>query len=280
MSRVKQEKDYSTNHTEELYNRFLNLALNRFEWDNLPQGIESRKIEQQLIEHGQVMFFKDDSGTLLCLPSFGTGKYDVYNEPLFYQVTGNNYNRTIDREDGVIIRNNATSSDDKTDLLIFAERINDVEQTMDLNLIGQRTPFVILCDEKERLTFKNIMRQVMEFKYAIFGSKSLSLNNTNVLQTKSDFLLDKLQQQKTEYMNELLTFLGINNNNMQKKERMLVDEVNANNDFILVNIDHMYDERKLACDRINEKFGLNITVKKREVQLNGELHNGVETDNQ
>lgn len=276
---MSKKKDYSTNHTQELYNRFLNLALNRFTWENLPPGMTSRKIEEQLIEHGQVMFFKDDSGTLLCLPCFGHGQYDVYNEPLFYQVNGNRYNKTIDREEGVVIRNNAIGSADKQDLEIFAERINDVEQTMDINLVGQRTPFVVLCDEKERLTFMNIIRQVLDFKYAIFGSKKLSMNNVDVLNTKADYLLDKLQQQKTELMNELLTFLGINNNNIQKRERMLVDEVNANNDFILVNIDHMYDEREKACELINDKFGLNIKVSKREVQLNGELHNRAEKDN-
>ena len=150
---------------------------------------------------------------------------------------------------------------------------------MDVNLFGQLTPYVILCDEKERLTFKNIMLQVKKFKYAIFGSKKLSMNNVDVLQTKSEYLIDKLQLQKTELMNELLTFLGINNNNVQKKERMLVDEVNANNDFILVNIDHMYDERKRACEEINKKYGLSISVKKREVESSGTLHSGIENTN-
>lgn len=275
----KENKEYSISHTNQLYNRFLNLAINRFTWEGLPCGIESRKIEEQLVKHGRLMFFKDDNGVLMCLPAYGTRSYDVYNEPIYYQITGNNYSKTLDREEGVIIRNNATGSNDYDDLMLFAERINEVEQTMDINLNGQKTPFVVLCDEKERLTFKNIMNQVMKYKYAIFGSKKLTMNNVEVLQTKSEYLLDKLQQQKTELMNELLTFLGINNNNVQKKERMLVDEVNANNDFILVNIDHMYDERKKACEEINKKFGLNISVKKREVEVNGTLHEGIKRDN-
>lgn len=265
--------EYSTNHTEQLYNRFLNLAINRFTWNNLPTGMESRKIEEYLIKHGKVMFFKSESGAFLTLPAHGVNRYDVYNEPLFYQVIGNNFNATINREDGVVIRNNAIGTNDDNDLRLFAERINEVEQTMDINLNGQKTPFVILCDEKERLTFKNILKQVLDFKYAIFGSKKL-VSTPEVLNTKAEYLLDKLQCQKTELMNELLTFLGINNNNVNKRERLVVDEVNANNDFILVNIDHMYEERKKACEEINKMFGLNITVEKREVDINGELHNG------
>lgn len=270
-------KEYSTDHTQQLYNRFLNLALNRFKWENLPQGITSRKIEEFLVQHGQVMFFKDN-GIFIVLPSYGVGRYDIYNEPLTYNVIGNNYNKMVDREDGVLIRNNATSSNDYDDLLLFAERINEVEQTMDINLNGQKTPFVILCDEKERLTFKNILHQVQKFKYAIFGSKKLSMNSMSVMETKSEYLLDKLQDHKNSLMNELLTFLGINNNNTDKKERLLVDEVNANNEFILVNIDHMYEERKKACEEINKKFGLNITVNRREVEGIGTIHDRVEED--
>ena len=270
-------KEYSTDHTQQLYNRFLNLALNRFKWENLPEGITSRKIEEFLVQHGQTMFFKDN-GVFIVLPSYGVGRYDIYNEPLTYNVIGNNYNKMIDREDGVLIRNNATSSNDYDDLLLFAERINEVEQTMDINLNGQKTPFVILCDEKERLTFKNILNQVQKFKYAIFGSKKLSMNSMSVMETKSEYLLDKLQDHKNSLMNELLTFLGINNNNTDKKERLLVDEVNANNEFILVNIDHMYEERKKACEEINKKFGLNITVNRREVEGIGTIHDRVEED--
>lgn len=270
-------KEYSTNHTDQLYNRYLNLAINRFTWNNLPQGIESRKIEEMLVKTGRVMFFKEN-GVYITLPAFGVGMYDIYNEPIHFNVVGNNYNKTIDRDNGVIIRNNATATNDHDDLLLFAERINEVEQTMDVNLNAQKTPYVILCDEKERLTFKNILNQVSKFKYAIFGSKGLKYNNVDVLQTKAEFLLDKLQDTKNALMNELLTFLGINNSNTDKKERLIVDEVNSNNEFILVNIDHMFEERKKAVEEINKKYGLNISVEKREVAVNGSIHDRVKED--
>ena len=91
--------------------------------------------------------------------------------------------------------------------------------------------------------------------------------------------MDKLQQQKTDLKNELLTYLGINNNNNVKKERMIVDEVNANNEYTSINLDLMFDLREKACKEINEKFGLNITVKKREVEQDGEVYNNSRGDN-
>ena len=265
MSKFKPE-EYAIDHTEQVLARLFNLALNRFTWEGLPEGINSRKIEEFLIRHGQVMFFKDENYGLLALPCYGTSSMNVYNEPVYYNVFGLGYQKIVKVDDGVVIRNNALATNDYDDLLTFATRINEIELTQDVNLNAQKTPFIILCDEKERLTIKNILQQVRKFKYAILGSKSLKLQNTDILNTKSDYLLDKLQAHKTELMNEALTFLGINNANTDKKERLIVDEVNSNNDFILVNLDHMYDERIQACKLLNEKFGLNVSVKKREIE--------------
>ena len=276
MSKNKRVDEYAIDHTQEIFNRFLNLAINRFSWDNLPTGIESRKLEEFLIRYGMVAFFNDDNYGNMILPCFNTSELNVYYEPTEVNVMVHKYDKKISIDDVVIIRNNATADNDYDDLLTFATRINEIELTMDINLNAQKTPFVVLCDEKERLTFKNIINEVRKFKYAIFGTKNLKMNNVDVLNTSSPYLLDKLQQQKRELFNELLSFLGINNNNVEKRERLLVDEVNANNEFILVNLEHMYEERKKACDLINAKFGTNIEVRKREVYLDGELYNRTE----
>ena len=61
--------------------------------------------------------------------------------------------------------------------------------------------------------------------------------------------------------NELLTLFGLNNV-IDKKERLIVDEANANNDYINRNVDLLYKNRKQACDEINKKFGVNINVKR------------------
>jgi hypothetical protein len=279
LSKKKDDKEYARDHTDQLYKRFLNLAINRFKWSNLPPGLTSRKLEEYLIKHGQAMFYKNEEGALVALPCSPSKNYTVYGEPRDYITTGFGYTGNVNIDDGIVIRNNAMCTNDYDDLMLFAERINEVEQTMDINLFHQNTPYVILCDEKERLTFKNILHQVREFKFAIFGRKGLTLDSKDILDTKAEFLLDKLQEHKNSLMNELLTYLGINNNNVNKKERVVVDEVNANNDFILVNIDHMFDERQLACEEINKKFNLKIKVEKREVNVNGNLHSGTEDDN-
>ena len=66
-------------------------------------------------------------------------------------------------------------------------------------------------------------------------------------------------EDKKKIENELLTLFGLNNV-INKKERLIVDEANANNDYINRNVDLLYKNRKQACDEINNKFGLNINV--------------------
>ena len=69
-------------------------------------------------------------------------------------------------------------------------------------------------------------------------------------------------QNKFELEREILTFFGLNNN-FEKKERLLVDEVNSNNEFISSNVDIMLKCREDFCKEVNEMFGLNISVKKK-----------------
>lgn len=257
-----------------LLNEFKNLAINRFTWENLPYGLTSEQLELLLISKGQLMFFKDNLNGFLILPCYPTTDINVYGLATEYRVNAENgkYDNTVNIDDGVIIKNNPLAVADIPTLEVFAKRIDDVEMTQDVNLFQQCMPKLILADEDSKLTAKNIIDKIRKFKFVIFGKKSLvnNITTSDVLDTSSPYIIDKLQQQKFDLKNELLTYLGINNNNNIKKERMIVDEVNANNEYTSINLDLMFDLRKRACDEINEKFGFNISVKKREVEQVGE----------
>lgn len=262
--------NYAIDQYKEIENRIMNLAINRFSWEGLPEGLESRDIELMLIKHGQLFAFNHPVLGLTILPCFGTSDLNIYHKATKYNVFGNRYNKTFDIDNGVLIRNNGLGSQEFTIISNFATRINNIEQTQDVNLFQQNIPYIIASEQKEQLTARTIIEQLKQFKLVLWVKKGLSLKASEVLNTEAPFLLDKLQAHKTNIMNELLTMLGINNTNNEKRERLVVDEVNANNDFILVNIDHMYDERKKSAEMINKKFGTNIVVEKREVQVDYE----------
>ena len=117
---------------------------------------------------------------------------------------------------------------------------------------------------------------------AIFIDKEMlkgEPENIMVLPVHAPYLVDKLQIQKQEMERELFTFLGINNT-LEKKERLLQDETNSNNQFIKMASDIGFKQRQLACQQINEMFGLNVRVVETqdefqsEVMNDGELYNG------
>lgn len=276
-------EDKAINREDSLLNEFINLAINRFSWDGLPYGLTSEQLEYMLINHGQLACYKSKNNGILILPCFGESFLNAYGLPTVYRIESLNgyYNDRVDIESMVLIKNNPLGTRDIDTLEVFAKRINEIEMTLDVNLFQQNIPKIILTDENSKLTAKNLIQRLKEYKLVIFGKKSLasSINSSDVLDTSAPYLLDKLQNYKNDLRSELLTFLGINNNNIVKKERLLTDEVNANNELISIMLDLMFDLRKKACEEINSKFGLNITVIKREVKESGENDNNSRGNN-
>ena len=136
-------------------------------------------------------------------------------------------------------------------------------------------------NKKSAESFKQMHKDIRSGAPAVFIDDSLDLSlGKNLLYTpaKDNFICDIAQIEKRKVIEEFLNAIGINNANTDKRERLNQDEVNANNEFILVNIDHMYEERKKACEEINRKFGLNITVNRREVEGIGTIHSGIENN--
>lgn len=251
---------------DNIYHRYLNIALNRFKWENLPIGLDSEDIEKMLFTKGQVMAFNHEILGLTILPCYGKTEYNIYNKPTKYQVYGYNYQSTINIDDGIRIKNNSNAYSENEMLEIFSYRMNEIEQIQDVNLFQQAIPFIIAGDEKNKLTVKNVLDSIKKHKLALWVKKGLSMSEKDVLNTSSPFILDKLQDHKKNLENEFLTYLGVNNANTDKKERLITSEVNANNEFINMNIDDMYDIRLKAVEEINKKFNTNIKVSKREVE--------------
>lgn len=257
-----------------LLDEFINLAINRFSWEGLPYGLTSEQLEKLLIKHGQLMGYQDELKGLFILPCSGTKDVNPYGLPTVYRVMSENgkISDDIEIDEGVLLKNNPLGIGDLDIIESYAKKIDDVEMTMEVNLFQQSIPRIILADEDSKLSAKKLIQQIRSFKFAIFGKSSLSNNikSSDVLDTQAPYILDKLQDLKVSLRNELLTYLGINNINNIKKERMIVDEVNANNDYINISLDLMYDMRKKFADEFNKKYGTNITVKKREVE-NGNI---------
>lgn len=157
---------------------------------------------------------------------------------------------------------------------LFAYRLYEAERSSDVNIKNQKYPYIILTDDKQIFTLKQVYQKIEGNEPAIFADKkNLQPDNIKVLQTGSPFVADKLQDYKKEIWNEALTFLGINNIMIDKKERLITDEANSNNELINLNLQSYLAPRQEACKQFNEKFNLVGTDKEISVRVRSDLHN-------
>ena len=157
---------------------------------------------------------------------------------------------------------------------LFALRLYEAERTADVNIKAQKTPVLLLMDEKQRLTMENLYSQYEGNRPVIFGDKnSLGENVIKAINTQAPFIADKIIDYKKEIWNEALTFLGINNIMVDKKERLITDEANSNNELINLNLQSCLAPRQEACRQFNEKFGFTGTDKEISVRVRSDLHN-------
>ena len=253
-------------------NRLKLLAVSLFKWKGLDDVAgfgASRFLELSLYENGRACFVKDESKGYLALKVNPMDKLNVYNLPVKVLAWSIGYNKTYAFDDIVYIMNNELELPTDQTLSLFAYRLYETERTIDVNLKAQKTPVLIEGDTKTILTLKNVYMQYSGNTPFIFGNKQFDISNKlNVLKTDAPYLVDKLEIHKHEIWNEALTYLGIDNANTDKKERLITDEVESNNDLISYYLNCFYKTRKHACDLINEKYDLGI-----EIELNKEITN-------
>ena len=247
------------------YNRLVELSVSMFEWKGIPDTLDVRFLELALFGDGMAVFFKDDVLGFLALRVAIGGELNVYRIPTRRRAyAANGYSRDLDETNSVIIFNNFLHTNSVLDVEMFARRLYNLDRTIDVNCNAQKTPVMIQCEESQRLTLKNVYMKWEGNEPVIFGDKNLNPNSIKVLQTGAPYVADKLYQLKTQIYNEALTYLGISNVNIEKKERLLSDEILRNQGGVIANRYSRLESRRQACEQINKMFGLNVSCEYRE----------------
>ena len=265
MSRNKQALEvYKNVNFTRIYDYYKMLALNMFTWENLPETMNSRYIENALFEHGLCLVNNDENLGFISVPCNYGANMNINGESTEVITSGYNYIKTINyinNKDCVLIRNNDLAKATRDYIANYAERMLEVEMCIRANINQQKFPWFINATEKTKKSLEIIFDKVENFEPFILANKEIGLgdNALEVLTMPTPFVADKLNQYKYELEREILTFLSLNNN-FEKKERLLTDEINSNNDFISTNAMLMYKNRLQACKEINKKFGLNVKV--------------------
>ena len=263
----------------QIYEKYKNLALDVYEWENLPDYLDSRIVEEMLFENGLIAFLDYNEMGLICLPCTPGAERNIMGQPINYIAKGFNENINITTSNAVIVRNNNLATPTEQIIRRYAARLFAIERTIEVNVNGQKTPNIIVCDDKTKLTMDNVMQQVEDYSMAIITDKQFSINeNISVLNCIAPYVADKLTDLKHDTENELLTILGYNNANTDKKERLVTSEVNSNNQLIKACGNIGLYQREIARDLINKMFNVTIDVKLKNggEEEDGTLYTGTE----
>ena len=265
--------------------RLKRIALSIFEWVNLPSSMNARWLERTLFFKGQAALLKDDKFGFINTACSSAGQINIYGLPTAlncysfgYQkrrITYMGFDENIpDTEEAILVMNDWECIPTAPTLELFAYRLYEAQRTCDTNIKAQKTPVMITVNEKQRLLMENLYSQYDGNQPFIFGDKDqLSGDELKSINTYAPYVTDKVTDYKKEIWNEALTFLGINNIMLEKKERLVSDEANSNNELINLNLQSRLAPRQEAARQFNEKFGLTGTDKEISVKVRSDLYN-------
>lgn len=258
---------------------YLTLYSNAFEYENLPDDFmkvtgKNRMWLAMKFFAPCVCFFKDEAKGLQCLPVSGFGKYDMAGLPTEWTAFGANgvqYKR--DNTNSVLMFNDYSFGIPFFKVLYDLDLMLECDLTHKQNLKAQRQPLIVEMEEDEKKS-ANAFISSLDNDVIKVRKREAQLNkrgsdrpyDTRAFESGRSFQGDQLASDYRYFENRILTRLGYNNENVEKKERLLVDEVNSNNEVV----DSFYTTRlkceKEAFDKINEMWGYNIIVKPRELK--------------
>lgn len=240
-----------------------------FEWKNLPNNMNERWIERYLYRDGRCVFYDDPIMGLMVAGFAETYTVNCYNDPTSVTPIAPNYTyngkELINGDNAVVIRNNDMMIPSFPMIRLYAKKLANLDRSIEVNVEAQKTPVVVQCTDKQRLSLKNAINQRIDNEPVMFVDKSLDLNDIKILDLNPPLVFPQLQLQKHNVLNECFTRLGINNANMDKRERLVADEVQANNEQVQASEDVMLKARQRACEEINRIFGTNISVERRKL---------------
>ena len=254
--------------------KILNLLLQMFEYENLPEYLPAREIELNLLLTGHCCFVPVNDGTVFVPLS------SVYNVDRYYQPTEMVFANPIISsskawkigDDCEIIYNSSLKnsiwyipSDDGlyTFIARYARQLADIEATLNIYLVNARLTAVPVTDDNNvAQSIKAFFKSLVAGKREIITDSSLIENfrNVDILNNKTADRAQDWLIARDKIFEQMLRDIGIRLYN-PKKAQVTESELESNDQLLLISTDDMLKSRKEGLERVNDMFGLDIRVK-------------------
>ena len=269
------------------FERLKKVSISMFDWVNLPESMDERFLELCLFYYGQAALLKDEKYGFINTKAESNGYMNIYGLPTAincysfeyhadrrtYQDGGINSGAANPDEQAILVMNTAERISTASTISLYARRLAEADRSAEVNIRLQKFPIVMNVDEKQRLAALNMFRQYDGNEPLLFGDKNQMLSESlKAVQTGIPYVADKIMAYKKEIWNEYLTFLGINNLEVSKTERLVASEATTNNEVINLNLMSFLVPRQKAAKQFNELFGL-TGDKEVSVRVRSDLFN-------
>lgn len=262
--------------------RMKKICLSMFEWQNLPETMSARFLEMCLYYNGQAaLLYVDNIGFINTMAADG-GYINIYGLPTQLNCYSYRFNEmrdlyTVDTgeergKECILVMNNYERVPTAATISLFAKRLAEAQRTADVNIASNRFPILLTTDQRQQFTLKKMYEEYDGNTPAIFADKNLITPDAlKAIKTDAPFIANDIMEYKVKIWDEFLTFMGLNNL-AEKKERLITDETNSNNEVINLNLQALLIPRKEACKQFNEKYGL-MGEKAIDVKVRSDLYN-------
>lgn len=246
------------------YYKFVLLNKLKGEFENkVPKNWDNDYLLDHTLLDGKICVTKTVMGTIaLKCGTHGVNVYDRNDKVTIANHVLGSFERKIGVDCVVIsLYNNLNYKGVSECIDIYANRLANCDIAIDVNLLNTKIAKVFeVSDKQEADEMKMLYDKVQKGEPAVFLRRSngaiglsdkMTTFDSNVKQT---YIAADIQALKRDIYNEFLTQFGINNAAQEKKERLLVDEVNSNNDELAINMNYLYGNLKRGVKESIEMF--------------------------
>lgn len=255
------------------YFKLLNYVLGIYEYDGLPDSLPARELESNLLLTGHAAVF-ESKGQLL------TTITELYGFDEYYRPTSATFGNALipfkkltfgkdaeiiynNRIQGNILRRQAVDSGLSSYIRRYARLLADMESTLDIYIINSRfNSYPTAQTQQMAMQLEDFNSRVEVGERAILTDPAFleSFRNIDIKPRTSDNLNDLLIA-RDKILSTFFREIGVKFQQEQKRAQLTEDEVTADEQLLLINLDDMLQERQEGLDRVNAHFGTNIRVK-------------------
>ncbi len=251
----------------------LKKILSRFEIDGMPYEWDKNYFWSHLFLDGVIAILDTELGVIPLKCGY-TG-INVWDRPTDIVITNHvlgSFNRKIG-VDGALIHLQYNYQGVSPILQRFSTLLAMCDSAISVNLMNSKVAFIgFVDDQAQAKTMQKMYDDISAGVPAVFPRKS-QVNTENFIfnNVKQTFIADDVMLVRRKIVNDFLSDIGINNANLDKRERLNEQEVNANNEEVRFNVLNWLDTIQEGLDVANRLYKTALKIKLREVTTGEEL---------